>query len=129
MGNFVERMLGLASEKKPIRVVNDQIVNPTSTRDLAEKLVPLMRTKQFGLYHMTNTGECSWYDFAREIFRQVGLSPDLAPTSSEAFGAKARRPAYSVLDNYALRAAGFADFRPWQEALAEYLRERREGTR
>ncbi len=129
MGNFVERMLGLASEKKPIRVVNDQIVNPTSTRDLAEKLVPLMRTKQFGLYHMTNTGECSWYDFTREIFRQVGLSPDLAPTSSEAFGAKARRPAYSVLDNYALRAAGSPDFRPWQEALTEYLRERREGTR
>ncbi len=124
MGNFVERMLRLADERKPIRVVNDQIVNPTSTRDLAEKLVRLMPAKHFGLYHMTNTGECSWYDFARGIFRQAGLSPDLSPASSQAFGAKARRPAYSVLDNYALRAAGFADFRPWQEALAEYLRER-----
>lgn len=124
-GNFVESMLRLAGEGKPIRVVSDQIVNPTSTRDLAEKLVPLMRTQQCGLYHMTNTGECSWYDFAREIFCQLGLSPDLAPTSSEALGAKARRPAYSVLDNRAWRAAGFPDFRPWQQALAEYLGERR----
>ncbi len=123
-GNFVERMLRLASERKPIRVVNDQIVNPTSTRDLAEKLLRLIHTKKFGLYHMTNTGECSWYDFAKEIFHRAGVSAELSPTSSESFGAKARRPAYSVLDNYALRASGFADFPPWQEALAEYLRER-----
>jgi dTDP-4-dehydrorhamnose reductase len=123
-GNFVETMLRFAGQGKLIRVVNDQRLTPTSTRDLAEKLVPLIHTQQYGLYHMTHTGECSWYEFAQEIFRQFGLSPDLAPTTTEAFGAKARRPAYSVLDNYAFRLAGFADFRPWQEALAEYLRER-----
>lgn len=124
-GNFVETMLRLASQGKPIRVVNDQRLTPTSTRELAEKLVPLIRTQQYGVYHMTNTGECSWYEFAQEIFQHLGLSPDLAPTTTEAFGAKARRPAYSVLDNYAFREAGFSDFRPWQEALAEYLSERK----
>ena len=123
-GNFVHMMLRLASAGQRIRVVSDQILTPTSTRDLAEKLVPLIHTEQYGVYHMTNTGECSWFDFAREIFRQVGLSPDLIPIGSDAFGAKARRPAYSVLDNCALRSAGLPDFRPWQEALAEYLRER-----
>ncbi len=124
-GNFVEAMLGLASQGKQIRVVNDQVITPTSTRDLAEKLVPLIQAQQYGLYHMTSTGECSWYEFAREIFRLAGLTPHLEPTTTEAFGGKARRPAYSVLNNYAFRKAGFADFRPWQEGLAEYLSERK----
>lgn len=123
-GNFVERMLRLAGEGKPLRVVNDQVLTPTSTRDLAEKLVPLLRTDRYGLYHMTNTGECSWYEFAREIFRLAGVVADLAPVSSAEFGARARRPPYSVLDNAAYRAAGFPDFRPWQQALADYLRQR-----
>ncbi len=73
---------------------------------------------------MTNTGECSWYQFAREIFRLACLDPDLEPTTSEAFGAKAHRPSYSVLDNKAYREAGFPDLRPWREALADYLTER-----
>ena len=124
-GNFVETMLRLSSQGQRIRVVNDQVLTPTSTRDLAEKLVPLIHTEQYGLYHMTNTGECSWYEFAQEIFRQARLSPDLAATTTEAFGARAGRPAYSVLDNYAFRKAGFSDFRSWQEALAEYLSERK----
>lgn len=123
-GNFVETMLRLATEDRPIRVVADQVATPTSTRELAEKLVPLIESRLHGLYHMTNAGECSWYEFAREIFRLAGLSPDLNPVTTEDFSAKARRPTYSVLDNEALRVAGFADFRPWQEALAEYFRER-----
>lgn len=125
-GNFVERILGLAATGRSIRVVNDQVLTPTSTRDLAEKLVPLIRSGQRGLFHMTNTGQCSWYEFAREIFRLAGVAADLGPTTSEAFGAKARRPPYSVLGNQGLRAAGFTDFRPWQDALADYLRERLE---
>lgn len=125
-GNFVERMLHVAREGKPIRVVNDQVLTPTSTADLAEKLLPLLRSARYGLYHMTNTGECSWYEFAAEIFRLAGLSPDLEPTSTAAFAAKARRPAYSVLDNRAYRAAGYPAFRPWQEALADYLRRRQD---
>ena len=123
-GNFVETMLGLARAGEPIRVVKDQVLTPTSAKDLAERLVPLIHASKYGLYHMTNVGECSWYDFAVEIFRLAGIGPDLKPISSSAFGAKARRPRYSVLDNKALREAGFADFRPWQEALADYIRHR-----
>jgi dTDP-4-dehydrorhamnose reductase len=124
-GNFVETMLRLAHTGQPIRVVDDQRLTPTSAKDLAEKMVPLIHTAKYGLYHMTNSGECSWYDFAAETFRLAGIKPDLKPVSSASFGAKARRPAYSVLDNAAFRKAGFADFRPWEEALAEYVRERR----
>ncbi|MBI2956349.1 MAG: dTDP-4-dehydrorhamnose reductase [Acidobacteria bacterium] len=119
--NFVEDMLRLAREGKPIRVVTDQVLTPTSTADLAQKLVPLLHSTHFGLYHMTNAGECSWYEFAREIFRLAGLQPDLQPTTQAELARKARRPPYSVLDNYNYRAAGFDDFRPWQEALADYL--------
>jgi dTDP-4-dehydrorhamnose reductase len=74
---------------------------------------------------MTNAGACSWYEFAREIFRLESLAPDCSPVASDSFPQKARRPAYSVLDNRAYRGVGFADFKSWQEALAEYLSERR----
>jgi dTDP-4-dehydrorhamnose reductase len=123
-GNFVEAMLRLARSGSPIRVVSDQVVTPTSAEDLAEALVPLLHSRHYGLYHMTNAGECSWFDFAREIFRLAGLQPNLQPVSSAEFRAKASRPLYSVLDNAALRAAGYPDLRPWQEALADYLRQR-----
>lgn len=124
-GNFVEAMLRLAAQGKTIRVVADQIVTPTSTADLAERLMPLLESERYGLYHMTSTGECSWYDFAGEVFRLARVSADLQPTDSKSFGAKARRPGYSVLDNCAMRAAGIVEFRPWKEALAEYMRRRR----
>jgi len=125
-GNFVETMLRLAAQGKTIRVVQDQIVTPTSTQDVAVKVAELIRTDHYGLYHMTNSGECSWYEFAREIFQLAGLAVNLEPTSTAAYSARARRPAYSVLDNQALRRAGFADLRPWPEALADYLRARAE---
>lgn len=123
-GNFVETMLKLAAQKKTLRVVADQIITPTSTADLAERVLPLIESRRFGLYHMTSTGQCSWYEFAAEVFRLAKVAADLQPTDSRSFGAKARRPAYSVLDNSQLRATGIAEFRPWQEALAEYMRER-----
>lgn len=123
-GNFLETVLRPAVAGKPIRVVTDHIVTPTSTRELAERFLPLLRSGAYGLYHMTNTGECSWYEFAQEAFRQMGISCQITPTTGAEFGEKARRPPYSVLDNARLRAAGFPDFRPWQEALAHYLHER-----
>jgi dTDP-4-dehydrorhamnose reductase len=124
-GNFVERMLRLAKARRPIRVVNDQILTPTSAKDLAAKLALLIQTERCGLYHMTSGGKCSWYEFAREIFRLAGLNPLLTPVTSAEFGARARRPFYSVLEHQALKEAGIADFRPWQEALADYMRTRR----
>ena len=121
-GNFVETMLRLAAQAKKLSVVDDQVCTPTSTSDLARHLVPLIRARAQGLFHMTNTGECSWFQFAQEIFRVSGMNAQLVPTTSEAYAAKARRPSYSVLDNAQLRAAGFHDFRHWQEALPEYIR-------
>jgi dTDP-4-dehydrorhamnose reductase len=121
-GNFVEVMLRLARERKPLKVVDDQHLAPTSTFDLAPELEALLGTDAFGLYHLTAAGECTWYDFARAIFELTGQEPELAPTTTEAFGAKADRPRYSVLDNKAARAIGLAPLCPWREGLAEYLR-------
>lgn len=123
-GNFVETMLRLAAEGRTIRVVNDQVATPTSARDLVQSLVPLLHSDRFGLYHMTNTGSCSWFDFAKEIFRLANLPANVRPVSSAEFRAKARRPPYSVLDNLALREAGLPELPPWQQALADYLRDR-----
>lgn len=120
-GNFVETMLRLAAQGKTIRVVADQIVTPTSTADLAERVALLIESEHYGLYHMTSAGECSWYEFAAQVFRLARVSADLQPTDSKSFAAKARRPAYSVLENCALRAAGLPEFRPWQEALGDYM--------
>jgi dTDP-4-dehydrorhamnose reductase len=123
-GNFVETMLRMAREGKSISVVSDQTAAPTATADLAEKVRELLETEAYGLYHLTNAGECTWFRFAQEIFTLAGLSPELSPTTSAAFGARAPRPTYSVLDNAALRDTGIIPMRPWPEALAAYLKER-----
>jgi dTDP-4-dehydrorhamnose reductase len=123
--NFVETMLRLAGGPKPVKVVDDQFCAPTSTMDLARASLQLITNgAPFGLYHLTNTGVCSWHEFAREIFRLAGKSPEPVPVSSAEFTVRARRPRYSVLDNAAFRSAGFPDLRPWQAALEEYLRTR-----
>lgn len=122
--NFVELMIKLAKKEKTIKVVNDQILTPTSTRDVAEKLYELIRTGNYGIYHMTNTGDCSWYEFACEIFKLIKLSTSVLPITTEEFGAKARRPKYSVLDNVNLRNIGLKDLRNWKEALKDYIESR-----
>ena len=123
-GNFVEAMLALAREGREIRVVGDQVLTPTSAKDLAKKVRQLAETGQYGLYHITNSGECSWYQFAAAIFDLAGMRPRLKEITSAAYGARARRPAYSVLDNASLRSLGLDDLRGWQDALADYLDER-----
>lgn len=123
-GNFVETMIRLAREGKPIRVVDDQVLTPTYTQELAHKLKELLQTEAYGLYHMTNGGQCSWYEFAGKIFELLDMEPDFAPTTSAEFGAKARRPAYSVLAHHRLRQLGLDDLRPWPEALKAYFDEK-----
>jgi len=123
-GNFVEMMLRLATEGREIRVVGDQVLTPTSARELARKTRQLVETGQYGLYHITNDGECSWYQFAQAIFELAGLRPRLSETTSAAYGSRANRPAYSVLDNAKLRSLGLDDLRDWREALKEYLANR-----
>lgn len=120
-GNFAETMLRLAREGRPIKVVNDQRSCPTYTLDLARALFDLIERGGRGTFHLTNGGDCTWYEFASEIFRLVGIKPDLSPTTSAEFGAKALRPAYSVLANDRARDLGLEPLRPWQEALRHYL--------
>lgn len=122
--NFVESVIKLAEEKKEIRVVNDQILTPTSTLDVSEKLFELIQTGKYGIYHMTNTGSCSWYEFACEISRLMKLNTKVIPITTEQFGAKARRPYYSVLDNFNLRKIGLSDLKNWKEALKDYIKGR-----
>ncbi len=122
--NFIETMLKLAESKKVIRVVDDQVLTPTSTVDVAEKLGELIMTGKYGLYHMTNTGSCSWFEFACEIFKLMDINIDVVPVSSEEFGAKAIRPRYSVLSNANLKDIGISDLRHWKTALKNYLTSR-----
>ena len=122
--NFVEQMIKMSEKGKEIKVVNDQVLTPTSTIDVAEKLSELIQTGKYGVYHMTNTGSCSWYEFACEIFRLMKIPSKISPTTTEEFGAKARRPEYSVLDNLNLRKIGLDDLRNWKEALREYIESR-----
>lgn len=119
-GNFVETMLRLANERPELRIVADQHCTPTSTSDLAQMLVELVRTSDYGLYHATNSGSCSWYEFAAEIFRLRGISTPVIPITAAEFGAKARRPDYSVLDCRLLSSVTGITPRSWQEALRDY---------
>jgi len=123
--NFVELMLRLAREGKPIRVVDDQCMTPTYTLALARQIAALIRTEQYGLFHMTCQGQCTWYEFAQEIFRQSGLTPDLQRARTGDFGERATRPAYSVLENEALKYLALDQMPDWRDALAAYLNERR----
>ena len=122
--NFVETMLHMAEAGRPLRVVTDQVLTPSYAMELAKKVWRVLPKAAPGIYHLTNAGETSWYDFTREIFRLSSLQPDLAPVTAAEFGARARRPAYSVLAHDGLAALGEDDLRPWREALAAYLRER-----
>jgi dTDP-4-dehydrorhamnose reductase len=124
-GNFVETMRRLALQGNDIQVVEDQILGPTYTADLAEAIAALVAVRPpGGIYHLTNAGACSWFQFASRIFKLCGLSANLRPTTSAAYKAKAPapRPAYSVLANTRAAALGLRPLRPWSEALDAYLR-------
>jgi dTDP-4-dehydrorhamnose reductase len=127
-GNFVETMLRLAGQGKPLRVVDDQICTPSYTVDVAQMTLALLKSERPGLYHVTNSGSCSWHEFARTIFELSGVSANLTPVPSREYLTPARRPAYSVLDHAGLRDLGIPSPRPWREALAAYLRERQQKT-
>jgi dTDP-4-dehydrorhamnose reductase len=121
--NFVETMLRLADEGKAIRVVGDQVLTPTYTADLATAIAQLLaKDPPGGVYHLTNAGECSWFEFARHIFELCKRTPKLASTTSAEYKAPARRPARSVLRNTRATALGVPPLRPWPEALEHYLR-------
>ncbi|HTY13514.1 MAG TPA: dTDP-4-dehydrorhamnose reductase [Candidatus Omnitrophota bacterium] len=123
-GNFVENMLKRVKDGQVPRVVIDEFVGPTYTHDLAAKLYELARSDKYGLYHITNSGQCSWWEFASEIFKILKMDVKVEKTTAAEFKAKAHRPKYSVLGNQNLKKAGLAPMRPWKEALTDYLTER-----
>ena len=123
-GNFVETMLRLGRERNELAVVNDQHCTPTSTRDLAQATVELIETGRVGLYHATNSGTTTWHDLAAEIFRQAEIEVRLRPITTAEFGAKAARPAYSVLNCEKLEAVIGRPMPSWQDALSQYLIDR-----
>jgi dTDP-4-dehydrorhamnose reductase len=120
---FPDTVLKIAATRKQLDVVNDQRGSPTYTLDLAKAVTQLCRANAEGIIHCTNSGDCTWYDFAREIIRQAGLSATVKPTTSDKYVRPAERPAYSVLSPASLRPYGIR-MRSWQETLSDYLGER-----
>jgi len=123
-GNFVEMMVKLGKEKGEVKVVNDQVLTPTYTKNVAENLLVLFKTKHYGLYHMTAEGSCSWWEFANEIFRLLKLKVNCIPVSSAEFKTRAKRPAYSVLENYKLKLLELNKMIDWKKNLRLYLEEK-----
>lgn len=120
--NFVDAMLRLGSERRELRVVADEVLTPTYTEDLAAQIHLLVEyAPRGGVYHATNDGECSWYDFAKEIFRLTGLEVSLKRTTAAEWGAPAKRPSYSVLRNAALQRERIDIMPHWRDALRRYL--------
>ena len=120
--NFVKTMLKLSENHDTIRVVNDQFGSPTYTYDLARLLVDMVLTEKYGVYHATNEGICSWYDFACAIFKEAGVSVNVVPVSTAEYGAKAKRPANSRMNKDKLTQMGFEKLPLWQDALKRYVR-------
>lgn len=121
-GNFVETMLAKGRTGQSLRVVADQVLTPTSTKALAYQVAVMLAQKASGLFHVTDEGGCSWYEFAAAIFELAGIPADLSPTTSDLYKSPALRPRYSVLENARLKQLGFNHMPHWREDLAAYLR-------
>lgn len=120
---FPDTILRIAASRKEIDVVDDQRGSPTYTFDLAHAIVRLVGSGANGIVHSTNSGQCSWYEFAREILQQAGVATAIRPTTSERFVRPAERPKYSVLAPASLARYGIT-MRPWQDTLPDYLQQR-----
>ena len=120
--NFVRTMLRLSETRDEVGVVKDQFGSPTSAAELARILDALIWTENYGLFHGTCEGICSWADFAEEIFMLAGKNTRVKRITTEEFNAPAKRPAYSVLDNYMLKLTCGYVAADWQKAIAEYMK-------
>lgn len=115
-GNFVRTMLRVAAERDVLKVKDDEYVSPTNARDLAEGIARTIEADDYGLYHLTNAGSCSWYEFAREILRLGGIGTEVLPIPSSEYPLPAARPANGVLS-----ALGSPKLRHWRQALEDYM--------
>lgn len=120
--NFIKTMLRLGKERGAVSVVYDQVGSPTYTVDLAVLVVDMIQTEKYGIYHVTNEGFCSWYEFACRIFKEAGMDVEVTPVSSDAFPAKAKRPFNSRMDKSKLTENGFTPLPTWEDALKRYLK-------
>lgn len=121
--NFIKTMLKLSETHEELNVVDDQVGSPTYTYDLAVLLVDMVESDKYGRYHATNEGLCTWYEFAKEIFKQAGVEVKVNPVTSDMFPAKAKRPKNSRMSKEKLDANGFHRLPTWQDALERYLSE------
>lgn len=119
--NFVTAILRRARQGQALQVVNDQIGSPTYTDDLAALLADMAESEEYGVYHATNEGECTWYKLARETVRLAGIDAEITPISAAAYGGKAKRPSDSRLAKHALDRAGFRRLPDWKDALKRYI--------
>ena len=119
--NFVYTILKAAKEKGYLEVVNDQRGNPTNAEDLAHHILKLVLTEEYGIYHCTGKGECSWYDFACKIVEYAGISCTVVPITSDKINRPAKRPFYSSLDNMMLRCTIGDEMRNWEDALKAFI--------
>lgn len=119
--NFVRTMLKLAKDNDTLKIVNDQFGSPTSTKELVKMIKEVMNTDDYGIYHGTCEGQCSWYDFAKGIFDLKSIDIDIKPVTSEVFKRPAKRPHYSVLENKKLNSNHHFRFNNWKVALEDYL--------
>ena len=121
--NFVKTMLRLSETNDKVRVVKDQVGSPTSAEELAKAVAFLLPTENYGLFHGTCEGDCSWAEFTEEIFRLAGKKTVVEAITTEEFGAKAPRPAYSILENYMFKLTSDFMFADWHDAIAKYMKE------
>ena len=119
--NFVKTMRKIATEKGACKVVSDQRGNPTNAADLAHHILKLLTTNEYGIYHGTGKGECSWYEFTKKIIEFSKISATVSPCTTEEYPTPAKRPAYSSLDNMMFRATVGDEFREWTDALLCFI--------
>ncbi|WP_163882588.1 dTDP-4-dehydrorhamnose reductase [Paenibacillus favisporus] len=126
--NFVKTMLRLGQEKPSLQVVNDQKGSPTYTVDLAHFLDELVQTEKYGIYHASNSGDCTWFEFTQAIFEEASkigilIKSELEPCTTAQFPRPAPRPENSVMEHLSIRTNGLTDLRPWREGLIDFLKQ------
>lgn len=119
--NFVYTMRKLGKERERLTVVNDQKGNPTNANDLAHHILKLIETEEYGTYHCTGNGECTWYDFAKKIMELSNINCEVVPCTSYEFKTAAKRPEYSSLDNMMLRCTIGDEMRSWEDAIESFI--------
>ena len=119
--NFVKTILRIAKEKPELKVVNDQTGTPTYTFNVVSQVWKLIQEDSVGLYHSSNNGQATWFEFAKEIVKEFGLDRKVLPIKTDEFPLLAKRPSYSVLDNYLLRIENKNIMRDWEEAFYDFI--------